>query len=71
MRAKGNIMALKVLMVRLAWLLLSVAALSLAVEPIEFARDIEPIFQERCYACHGEAQQLGQLRLDSRSVGDC
>ena len=55
-------------MVRLAWLLLSVAALSLAVEPIEFARDIEPIFQERCYACHGEAQQLGQLRLDSRSV---
>ena len=55
-------------MVRLVWLILSVAALSLAAEPIEFTKDVEPIFQARCYACHGEAQQLGQLRLDSRSV---
>ena len=55
-------------MVRFVSLLVSFAALSPAAEGIDFARDIEPIFQANCYACHGEAQQLGQLRLDSRSV---
>lgn len=34
----------------------------------DFAADIEPIFRENCYVCHGEQQQLGQLRLDSRGV---
>ncbi|MCY4187943.1 MAG: DUF1549 domain-containing protein [Bryobacterales bacterium] len=34
----------------------------------DFAADIEPIFRENCYACHGERQQFGQLRLDSRGV---
>ena len=34
----------------------------------DFAADIEPIFRENCYVCHGEQQQLGQLRLDSRRV---
>ena len=34
----------------------------------DFAADIEPIFRENCYVCHGEQQQLGQLRLDSRKV---
>ena len=34
----------------------------------DFAADIEPIFRDKCYACHGEQQQFGQLRLDSRSV---
>ncbi len=52
--------------------ILSLAALlcglATAAEPVDFAGQIEPIFQANCYACHGEAQQLGQLRLDSRSV---
>ena len=34
----------------------------------DFGTEIEPIFREKCYGCHGEQQQLGQLRLDSRSV---
>ncbi len=34
----------------------------------DFAADIEPIFRDKCYGCHGEQQQFGQLRLDSRSV---
>ena len=34
----------------------------------DFAADIEPIFRDNCYGCHGEEQQFGQLRLDSRSV---
>ena len=35
-------------------------------EARDFARDIEPIFKQRCYACHGEQMQQGELRLDSR-----
>lgn len=31
----------------------------------DFARDIEPIFAKRCQACHGSAQQMSGLRLDS------
>ncbi len=30
----------------------------------EFSRDIEPIFHQRCYACHGPSQQMSGLRLD-------
>lgn len=30
----------------------------------EFARDIEPIFQDHCFACHGPDEQEGQFRLD-------
>ena len=32
--------------------------------PVDFERDIRPLFAERCYACHGEAQQTSGLRLD-------
>lgn len=39
-----------------------------AAADVDFTRDIEPIFREKCYSCHGPGQQLGQLRLDSRSV---
>lgn len=35
-------------------------------EAHDFARDIQPIFEQRCYACHGENMQQGELRLDSR-----
>lgn len=35
---------------------------------IDFAAEIYPIFEQRCQACHGEAQQLGEFRLDSRAV---
>ena len=47
------------------------AALSCAShepERIDFARDIEPIFRERCYVCHGDREASGDLRLDSRAV---
>ena len=49
-------------------LLLSLPTVAVAVEPVNFASDVEPIFKAKCYACHGADQQLGQLRLDSRSV---
>jgi hypothetical protein len=35
-----------------------------AVKPIDFAKDIQPILSEHCYACHGPDKQKGDLRWD-------
>ncbi len=35
--------------------------------PINFARDIRPIFAAHCLTCHGEKKQSGGLRLDSKA----
>jgi Protein of unknown function (DUF1549)/Protein of unknown function (DUF1553)/Planctomycete cytochrome C len=35
-----------------------------ATRPVDFEKDIRPIFQERCYSCHGPDQQESGLRLD-------
>ncbi len=61
-------MCIKALGMRLLSLLLSLSALAVAAEDVDFTTDVEPIFKAKCYACHGEQQQQGQLRLDSRSV---
>ena len=37
-------------------------------EPIDFARDIGPIFVEHCYVCHGPDVQESGLRLDQRDA---
>ncbi len=33
----------------------------------DYARDIQPIFESRCYLCHGTAAQLGEFRLDRKA----
>ncbi len=38
-----------------------------ATRPVDFARDIQPIFQAKCYSCHGSEKQKGQLRLDRKA----
>jgi mono/diheme cytochrome c family protein len=39
-----------------------------AVEPtVDFARDIRPIFEHRCFKCHGAEKQKSGYRLDVRS----
>jgi hypothetical protein len=35
---------------------------------IDFKRDIEPIFAQTCYQCHGSKKALGQLRLDVKRL---
>jgi hypothetical protein len=35
-----------------------------AAKPVDFDRDIEPLFRTRCNRCHGAQQQLSGLRLD-------
>jgi hypothetical protein len=36
--------------------------------PIEFAKDIQPVFERSCISCHGPKLQMGGLRLDSKNV---
>lgn len=43
------------------WALSSVAA-----ETPDFATEVAPILEQRCFQCHGEKQQLSDLRLDTR-----
>jgi mono/diheme cytochrome c family protein len=35
---------------------------------IDFVRDVRPLLEERCVACHGPAKQRGGLRLDSAAA---
>ncbi|MBX7168007.1 MAG: PSD1 and planctomycete cytochrome C domain-containing protein [Pirellulales bacterium] len=62
-------------MARLSWLrvvLWVVALLSAApgasADPIDFVRDVRPILERHCYACHGPEKQKGGLRLDIRAA---
>jgi mono/diheme cytochrome c family protein len=33
---------------------------------VDFGRDVQPVFKERCYKCHSAEQSKGGFRLDSR-----
>ena len=35
---------------------------------VDFKRDIQPIFEQRCYECHGEKRQKGGIRFDRKST---
>src|SRR5678815_3334919 len=35
-------------------------------DKVDFGRDVQPIFKDRCYECHGPSQQMRGLRLDRR-----
>src|SRR5689334_11183039 len=35
---------------------------------VDFAKDIQPIFAEHCYACHGPDKQEAQFRLDTKEI---
>ena len=36
-----------------------------ASEAVDFERQIQPLFAQRCYACHGAGNQMNGLRLDA------
>ena len=40
---------------------------SLTASAVDFEKDIKPIFEERCFKCHGEEKQKSDFRLDDRS----
>jgi len=35
---------------------------------VDFVKDIQPIFADRCYGCHGPKKQEAEFRLDSKDV---
>ncbi|MFK5922725.1 MAG: PSD1 and planctomycete cytochrome C domain-containing protein [Verrucomicrobiota bacterium] len=40
----------------------------LVAAPVDFVRDVRPIFQKHCYECHGEKKQKSELRLDIKEL---
>lgn len=49
----------------LTYLFVATAALA---APVDFVRDVRPIFEKHCYDCHGEKKQKGGLRLDVKTA---
>ncbi len=47
-------------------LLLLLPAAALAA-PVDFVREVRPIFEQHCYDCHGDTKQKSGLRLDIKS----
>src|SRR5438445_10839536 len=43
------------------------AAHAAAQQPPDFARDIRPVLESRCWSCHGAKLQMHGLRLDRRA----
>src|SRR5438270_8954894 len=55
-------------MIRITLLFLAVLASASSVragEPVDYLRDVKPIFAKHCVACHGQTKQRGDLRLDT------
>lgn len=55
-----------------AWICLAIEQKAVGAEPaadVDFARDIQPILAQHCWACHGpdEHGRQGELRLDVRA----
>lgn len=48
--------------------LVSCESLLIAAEPIDFARDIQPVLIEKCLSCHGPDLQESGLRVDLRKT---
>lgn len=46
---------------------LTLLAPAIASAAVDFVRDIQPIFQERCYQCHGPHKQEAALRFDHKA----
>ncbi len=55
------IMRISMLFLTLLW---AVPALA---RPVDFVREVRPIFQKHCHKCHGAEKQKSGLRLDLRS----
>src|SRR5688500_4329012 len=58
-------------LVGLAALLFAAPALAelppAARRPVDFDRDVRPLFVKHCYSCHGPDKQRGGVRLDRKA----
>ena len=39
-----------------------------AGRPVDFVKDIQPIFEAKCVKCHGPEKQKSEYRLDVKSI---
>ena len=49
----------------LSLLALVLAATTAFAAPVDYEREVKPIFREHCAACHGVLKQNGSLRVDT------
>lgn len=49
-------------------ILLTVTGLARSDDAVDYLRDVKPILQAKCYACHGALRQRGALRLDTADL---
>ena len=47
----------------IGFILTTLMSLTFSSAAIDFAKDIQPIFEERCISCHGDKKDKGDLRL--------
>ncbi|MBA4188704.1 MAG: hypothetical protein C0467_11955 [Planctomycetaceae bacterium] len=47
------------------WLAVLFPTTATAADTVDYRKDIKPVLQERCYACHGSLAQKAKLRVDS------
>ena len=52
------------------WLAVSLSTFAQTPGKVDFTRDVEPLFQKRCYLCHGPQQQMSGLRFDQKESAD-
>ncbi len=45
--------------------LFAIPSMAFGAEPVDYRKDIRPVLQARCFACHGALNQKGKLRVDS------
>ena len=53
-----------------AWMFLASAVIVARASDaeVDFAKEIQPIFEKHCYECHGEKKQKSGFRLDSKEI---
>ncbi len=57
---------MKLTSLALLWFVLTAAAL--AQDDVDYLRQVKPMLQARCFACHGALKQEGGLRLDTAAL---
>lgn len=50
------------------WLAPGLVGGTAARASVDYAKDIKPLLQDKCYSCHGALKQKGGLRLDAGSL---
>jgi mono/diheme cytochrome c family protein len=59
---------LGVSLMKLVWLNLVLLVAPVAAAPVDYIREVKPVFADNCYRCHGASQQKGELRMDTAAL---